>query len=344
MRCPGCGRHAPDRIQRLQKEAAAKARGPSGARAGGNGAAGQGPTSNKRIAALEAEIRQLRAAAGQAEAPPPGPRIKLPSRSDAEVAAGKEVAELEDSLGKLRGCTHPGKDKQVEELQAVIAQCRGKAHATWHPLRHRLRLEQRVRDAKEASERAAAKHKELLQQQEELASRITELEAKATAQVAAFAARQAELDDFDRREKAPSQPEPLGAPAAPPSWQQYQQRIEHLCRTGLPAEEALRQAAAEAASLSGLRQGRAEELELGEQDPSSASSDVEFENDEEADALVDEFACNSDADATFTRSQLREILAKQKGRFRAAAGSGKRRRAAGAAAGSVRQPAFTKRG
>ena len=311
--------------------------------ASAGGAAEAGTPSGKRIAALEAEIRQLRAASGQADTQAPSQRIQLPARSDAEVEADKEVAELEASLGQLRGCTHPGKDQQVQELQALIAQCRGKAHATWHPLRHRLRLEQRVRDAAEASERAAAKHKEVLQQQEELAKRIVELEAKAAAQAATLVARQAELDDLVRHEKAPAQPEPLAAWAAPPSWQQFQQRIGCLCRTGLPAEEALRQAAAEAASPSGLQQGPVEELELGEQVPSCAASDVEFEDyDEEDDALMDEFAGNSDADATFTRSQLREILAKQKGRVRTAARD-KRRKTTGVASGSVRQPAFTKR-
>ena len=355
--CPGCGRLAPDRIQRLQSAAVARARGAASGSAPPSGVARQGTTQNERIADLEAEIHRLRAAADSSDEPPAPERIKLPPRTVVEVAADKEVADLETSLAQLRGCTHPGKDKQVEDLQALIARTRECAHAAWHPLRHRLRLEQRLRDSKEAVGKVATQHQDLLQQQEDLANRISEIGTKAAALAATVATRQTELDDFDRRNPAPAGPDaqpvlgsgPMGSTGAalpPPSWQHLLRRVELLGRTGLPAEVALRQASAEASSPSGLRLGAAVELELGEIEPEDqhshpGASDVEFEEDEDDyDDIVDEFAGSADAEATFTRAQLRDILSSQRSRAKAAAKT-KRRRTASSTSGTVRQPAFT---
>ena len=96
----------------------------------------------------------------------------------------------------------------------------------------------------------------------------------------------------------------------------------------------MRQAASEAESPEGLRLGPAEDLEFASRLSEPGESDSEAD-DEDEDMLA-EYTGGAGAEATFSRAQLREILARQRGRVRAAA-KDKRR------AGSVRQPVFAKR-
>ena len=186
---------------------------------------------------------------------------------------------MEESLATLRKCSHPGTDRHVVELVRHIAHVREEARKTWSPPRVRQRLVVRLRDAKAALEKTSAQQKELVEQQEALAKAIAEAAERPTKQAAAVAEHQAALETFDKAAPAPSIAEG-GSPAVPggaeastvaaagcvrPSWQEYQQRVSCLCRTGLPAEEAMRQASSEAANPGGLCQGPAEDLELQSQ-------------------------------------------------------------------------------
>lgn len=351
--CPGCGRPAPDRVQRLQKEAAAKAREAAGKSTaadsqGSNTQGGSSANLAKRLADLEEENRRLRAAAKQCEPSEAHDRPKLPPKTEEEAAGDKEVAGLEDSLAALRTCTHPGKDKQVEDLERHIAFVRSEAHKRWSPARVRQRLVARLDDARHALEKTSGQQKELAEQQAELTKRVAEAEERASKQAATVAERQAALDACDQanptsggapesvpaasRSDSPVVPDRATGPGGP-SWHEYQQRIVYLCRTGLPLEVAMQQAADEAASPSGLRAGRVEDLELQDQGSDNSGSDGEDD-----DIILGDYVDPGDTDATFTRAQMREILARQKGRVQAAAKKKQRTKS-----GSVRQPAFAKK-
>ena len=103
-------------------------------------------------------------------------------------------------------------------------------------------------------------------------------------------------------------PAVLTAPQVP-SWHEVQQRISFLCRTGPSLEEAMRQASSEAASPWGLREGPGEDLEL--EDGHSDVSD--FEDDDDDDVVFERYASGAGSEATFTRTQIRDMLAKQMG-------------------------------
>ena len=150
--CAGCGRLAPMRIQSLQKKAAEAT-----AAKAGNGAANQSPAIAKRLADLEAENRHLRAAAGQSAEPAPAERPPLQRKTEEEESADREVAKLEQSLANLRKCTHPGREKQVEDLERHIAHVCGETRKTWSPPRARQRLVARLQDAEAALAKTSAR-------------------------------------------------------------------------------------------------------------------------------------------------------------------------------------------
>ena len=339
----------------MQREAAQRHVGAG--KEGGAGPAGaprpgQGTDIERRLADLEAENRNLRTAAGVSEPPAAVERVRLPPKAAEELAADQRVTELEASLATLRTCRHPGRDQQIADLERHIAWVREEARTKWSPPRLRQRLEARLQDAKTALEKSSTRQAELAQQQEELSEEIAAAAEKVAKQAAALAEHQAALDSFDQAAQVPGAVEgdavavadqqgPAGSSAAAgqsagPTWQRFQLRVQDLCRTGLPAEDALHQATTEASSTTGLRFGAAEELELDDPSVLSADSDVEF-GAEDDDDIFAEFADDpADVDATFTRSQLREILAKQRGRVKAATKEKRR-------SGAVRQPAFAKR-
>ena len=121
---------------------------------------------------------------------------------------------MEESLARLRKCSHPGSDRQIGDLERHIAYARAEAHKTWSPARARQRLAARLQGAKSAVDKTSARQKELMEQQEELTKAIAEAAERAARQAAAVAEHQAALDTFDQAAPAPGGAAERREPAA----------------------------------------------------------------------------------------------------------------------------------
>ena len=326
-----------------------------------NGSNGDQQAQAARIKQLEAECAQLRKQ--QAEKTDADGQVHTKRLAEAdfvedEALRAEHTALVQAAEVAERGVhEHPDNQffrEQVAHFKEGAAAALLKLHASWSPPRKELLAERQLRDAEEASKKAATareaaeEHLRLAQEgatakreaERKAEDKVTELRVELeAAQRAATAARgAAEAAPADAPEAGKRQK--LGRVDVVPtsSWQDYQQRVSYLCRTGLPPEEAMQLAASEAASPEGLRLGPADDIELDDR----PTDESDFEDDDD-DAMFDEYAGSAAAEATITRAQLREILTKQTGRVKAAVKAKRRKPVSSPASGSVRQPAFSKK-
>ena len=189
LSCRGCGRRAPERTLRAQRDAADHRR---------LGTAKSGASAEvslrRQVQQLEVENAKLRVQAEHAE-----PEV---AKSEDDVAiqqvagADEEVAALEKDLSMLRQCKHPGVAFQVADLERLIATKRSAAHALWPPRRQQHRFERRAADAQADLEKATVAEAELRTQLDELQANITQASERTVAKRATAMERQVELDAF----------------------------------------------------------------------------------------------------------------------------------------------------
>ena len=226
--CPECGRAAPDRIQRLQKAAAAEALKAGNRGAGARPGTGGGDANRAESAVvqqLREEVQQLKAqAAGRGQAGAvdcPDPDHAL-HEEDAAFAA--RIDAMEEVLVQLRRThkAHPdlGLADQVSTNEAKLEAVRVNRRASWKPERSMERLQRRSADAAEKVQRLQNSHAAA---QEALVA-AQEAEANAAEHLAAAQAdAKAKLDELVAL-RATLLPGPPGA------------AVSAACAGGAPAE------------------------------------------------------------------------------------------------------------
>ena len=155
MSCRQCGKAAPPRVLRAQKEAAARnASSPAPKPTYAAKAEATPPQSEldklrRQNAKLAEEVASLcKAPAEQASA-------ELPA-ADPAAAIDADVARLEGDLRCLKTLSYPGVQFQVADLERHIASLRGSAHQCWPPARVKRRLQVRADEAQQEAAKAQA--------------------------------------------------------------------------------------------------------------------------------------------------------------------------------------------